>query len=481
MKGLGSGRVQIALIVSPVIVIILALIGTGSTNLQAQSGTLDTNFAPVITGQFFANVTALVVQTNDQVLFGGAFTNVSGFLRNGIARLNADGTVDANFNPGTGVSGGFATVHAIAVQPNDGKILIGGSFSKFNGTNRAGIARLNTDGSLDLGFDPGPGTSGTVNSIAVQPDGGILIAGTFSMVSGKSRGNIARMGANGVLDTNFVTGAGANFEVDSLALQTDGNIIIGGQFTKFNGASQNRIARLQGINGAVDTSFNVSSNASDLVNAVVVQPDGKVLVGGGFTNINSVNVFGITRLQTNGVVDPGFNTSLDYLSSGSVFSVARQSNGKVCIGGNFISFGGVNEPSFARLNANGTLDNGFVPDAPNSAVVAIGFQSSGDVLLAGSMSVTDAHGNMQFGVARLHGDAASNPAPPVLTNGQLLPGAFRFDLNGEAGRIYVVQYSGDFSVWTPWTTQLLATTSQSFTDSIIAGVSHRFYRAKVGP
>jgi uncharacterized delta-60 repeat protein len=462
-----------------IILVVLASLVASTTKLHAQAGTLDTNFAPLITGVFFANINAMVVQTNDQVLFGGSFTNVSGFSRNGIARLNSDGTVDAGFNPGTGISGGLDSVNVILVQPNDGKVLIGGNFTKFNGTNRASIARLNTDGSLDLSFNPGTGPNNTVVAIGVQPDGSILLGGSFTSVNGLRRGGIARIDGSGTLDTNFVSGAGANNEVDSLALQTDGKIIIGGRFTQFNGASQNFIARLQGADGSVDATFDVSSNASDHLNTVFVQPDGKVLVGGSFTNINSVNVFGIARLQTNGVVDPSFTTSLDYLSFGSVFSVARQSNGKVFVGGNFTSFGGVSRPSFARLNADGSLDTGFVPDAPNSAVVAIALQSSRDVIVAGGMAVTDSHGNLQFGVARLHGDAVSAPASPVLSSVEPLSSGIRFTLNGEAGHTYIIQFTSDFSPWTPWTTQLLTTTSQSFTDSIVAGVSHRFYRAQV--
>jgi uncharacterized delta-60 repeat protein len=462
----------------PALVLLASQVATTS-KLQAQSGTLDTNFSPVITSSFFANINAMVVQTNDQVIFGGTFANVSGLSRNGIARLNANGSVDTNFNPGKGISGGFGSVNAIALQPNDGKILIGGSFTSVNGTNRASIARLNTDGSLDLSFNPGTGADNTVLAIALQPDRSILLAGIFTTVNGKSRGSIARLDETGALDTNFVNGAGANNEVDSVALQTNGQIIIGGRFTQFNGLGQNRIARLQGTNGAVDASFNVSSNASDFVNTVFVQPDGKVLVGGGFTNINSVNVFGIARLQANGLVDPGFTTSLDFVAFGSVFSVARQSNGKVFIGGNFSSVGGVSRPSFARLNADGTLDTGFVPDAPNSAVVAIGLQSSGDVIVAGGMAVTDSHGNAQFGVARLHGDSVSPPAHPLLTNMLPLSGAFGFTLNGEAGRTYIIQFTADFTLWTPWMTQMLTTTSQSFTDSVVAGVSRRLYRAQV--
>ncbi|HLH53442.1 MAG TPA: delta-60 repeat domain-containing protein [Verrucomicrobiae bacterium] len=463
-------------------ILLLAWCGGGAGGLAAQPGTLDTNFAPVITGYPFVNLNTMLLQTNDRVLFGGSFTNVSGFSRNGIARLNPDGSVDAGFDPGKGISGGFGSVNAIAVQPADGKVLIGGSFTSVNGTNRTGVARLNADGSLDLSFNPGTGADGTVKTIVVQPDGSILLGGSFSTVHGKSRGRVARLDTSGNLDTNFVSGMGADAEVDCLALQRDGSVIIGGRFTHFNGASQPRIARLNGTNGAVDVSYNVGVGASDVVNALLLQPDGKVLAGGGFTNINSANLFAIARLQTNGVVDPSFATSVDYLAYTSVFALAQQSNGKVFIGGSFTSIGGVGQPSFARLNADGTLDKGFVPDLPNNGVLAVGLQSSGDVILAGPFIITDAHGNMQGYVARLHGDVASAPpAHPLLSNLQPLPGAIRFTVNGEAGRSYIIQTTRDFATWAPLATQMQATASQVFSDNSVGGVDRRFYRALVAP
>ncbi len=458
-------------------VIGLCLLAAAPPALRAQTGTLDMSFAPVITGVFFAQINAMIVQTNDQILFGGSFTNVSGAARSGIARLNADGSVDQGFDPGTGISGGLNSVNAIAVQSNDGSVWIGGDFTKVNGTNRTRVARLNSNGSLDAAFNPGTGPNNTVKALAAQPDGSILIAGRFTSVNGKNRGSLARLSATGSLDTNFVSGVGADAEIDTLALQSDGKIIIGGRFTHFNGTSQARIARLNGADGSLDSSFNIGPGANDFVNAVLLQPDGKILVGGGFTNINTAGIYGIARLETNGIVDANFTTGLDYFPFGSVFSVAIQSNGKIFTGGNFTSVEGVSRPSFARLNADGTLDAGFVPDPPNSAVVAVGLQSDGSVILAGGMAV-----GTQFGVARLHGDPVSPPARPALSNAELLTGGqFHFILHGEAGRSYIILTTPDFSSWSPLATQILATASQPFTDSSAASTNNRFYRTELSP
>ena len=130
------------------------------------------------------------------MLIGGYFTAVNGVNRTNMARLNADGSLDSSFSPGTEADG---TVRSIALQP-DGKILIGGAFTNVNGTNRNHIARLNADGGLDLGFNPGTGTEGTdadnrgsVRSIALQSDGKVLIGGDFTTVNGEARPRVARL------------------------------------------------------------------------------------------------------------------------------------------------------------------------------------------------------------------------------------------------------------------------------------------------
>jgi len=134
------------------------------------------------------------LQSNGKVLIGGYFSAVAGTNRNGIARLNTNGSLDATFDPGAGVGGGLSgyEVKSVVVQP-DGKVLIGGYFATVNGTNRNGIARLNADGSLDSSFDPGAGADGSVRSIALQRDGKVLIAGEFNTVNGVMRRYVARL------------------------------------------------------------------------------------------------------------------------------------------------------------------------------------------------------------------------------------------------------------------------------------------------
>lgn len=140
------------------------------------------------------------------------------------------GACDLTFDPGTGAN---SSVNAIAVQP-DGKILIGGAFYKYNGVVQYRIARLNSDGSLDPAFDSGSGPVGWVYSMALQPDGKILIGGDFMSYDGTPRNRVARLNSDGSLDLSFNPGTGVAgtiqqyIGVSAIAVQPDGKILIGG-------------------------------------------------------------------------------------------------------------------------------------------------------------------------------------------------------------------------------------------------------------
>jgi uncharacterized delta-60 repeat protein len=232
------------------------------------------------------------------VVIGGDFTTVNGVTRNRIARLNGDGSLDTGFQNGmAGVAGAEPYCFAVAVQ-SDGKVLIGGSFATVNGVARNCIARLNDDGSLDTGFQNGmAGANHRVLSVAVQSDGKVLIGGNFDTISGVARNRIARLNNDGSLDTGFMNGlSGADNSVSTVAVQSDGKVIIGGTFTAVNGGAPSRIARLNS-DGSLDTGFlDGCSGADNGVFSVVAQSDGKVLLGGYFGTMNGVARNNVARL-----------------------------------------------------------------------------------------------------------------------------------------------------------------------------------------
>src|SRR5690606_28104299 len=122
---------------------------------------------------------------------------------------------------------------------NDGKIVIGGNFTTYNGAGRNRIARLNADSSMDTSFDPGLGANFIVYSTAIQTDGKILIGGNFTTYNGTFMNRITRLNTDGSLDTSFNSGY-PNSTVSTIAIQNDGKIIIGGNFTTYNGTGINR-------------------------------------------------------------------------------------------------------------------------------------------------------------------------------------------------------------------------------------------------
>ncbi len=273
-----------------------------------------------------SRVVSLVVQPDGKVIIGGDFTQIGDVVSPGIARLNRDGTIDSGFDPGAGFDGDSRSVFEIALQ-EDGKILVGGVFDTFDGERSRSLVRLNANGSIDRGFDLGEGIvsnasgfSGPwVSRILPQSDGKILIGGQFTEVGGSAYRNVARLNADGSLDPSFAIGGGPTgpgASVEALALQEDGGILIGGDFTSVDGRSLNGIARLL-EDGSVDPSFqagtgvesvdpNTGFPVAGLVTDIKITPEGKILVTGNFETIDEFGRRGIGRLLPDGTLDGSF-------------------------------------------------------------------------------------------------------------------------------------------------------------------------------
>jgi uncharacterized delta-60 repeat protein len=408
-----------------------------------EDGTPDQGFNPPVVSDA---VNALAVQSDGKVVIGGDFTAVGGVAQNRIARLNTDGTRDTGFNTG-GTVGVNGTVRAVAVQ-SDGKIVIGGGFTTARGTTQNRIARLNTDGSLDTGFNTGGtvGVNGTVRLIAIQPDGKIVIAGDFTTARGTAQNYIARLETDGTLDTGFNIPAdgtvGVGSLVFSLHLGSDGKILVGGDFTTARGVARSRIARLN-ADGSLDATFDPPT-VNGTVSAISVRSDDKILVGGSFTTIGGVTVNRIALLNDDGSRVTTFNTGgvvgagdpvrrvaqhpngrnlvggAFYLMRGlhvggfcaltdsagevdagfrnpgvahgvlpgnnSLYAAEVDGQGRIVIGGNFSTYAGVTKNNFVRLNADQTVDDTFNVGGTigaGSAVVSLAIQPDGKIVIGG--------------------------------------------------------------------------------------------------
>jgi uncharacterized delta-60 repeat protein len=367
----------------------LTNISTSAADYFFTPGAVDESFDPGVGTDSVVWATAL--QPDGKIIIGGEFTAYNGTARSNVARLNTDGSLDTSFNPGTGV---YGRVEAIAVQA-DGKIIIGGDISTHNRALRPYVTRLNSDGSLDASFNPGSGADGIVHTIALQADGKIVIGGGFSSYNGTSRIFLARLNSNGSLDTSFNTGSDANAGVYATAVQADGKIIIGGYFEIYGGTSIGHIARLNS-DATLDTSFNPGSGpggfgANTIVRSIRVQTDGKVVIGGDFSNFNGTARNSVARLNSNGSLDTSFTPGTSAFSS--VRAIAVQADGKVLVGGDI-------NRGLIRLNSNGSLETSF--NSYVNPLRSIVIQPDGKIVIAGDFTTyNEAYRN---NIARVEGD-----------------------------------------------------------------------------
>lgn len=330
---------------------------------------VDTKFSGVTTG-FDGYVLSAATQSDGKILVGGSFTSYNGnnAAPDRLIRLNSDGAMDLSFS---GITSGFDNnVYSISMQP-DGKILVGGWFASYNGNGAApdGLIRLNTDGSVDASFSAiTSGFNSWVKDIAIQDDGKILVGGNFTSYngSGAAPDRLIRLNSDGSVDGSF-SGivSGFNGEVDSVLIQSDGKILVGGFFTSFNGsaAAPDRLIRLNS-DGSVDASFSgIVSGFNASVLDVAITEDGKILAGGSFTSYNGEvsSPDGLIRLNIDGSVDTGFSGIVSGFDS-SVMSLVIQDDGRILAGGIFTSYNGnASAPDrIIRLNPNGTIDHSFM-------------------------------------------------------------------------------------------------------------------------
>ena len=402
------------------------------------NGTLDRAFNPGTGGSSGGSIAAMALQSDGKIVAVGAFADIGGTRTTNVARFNAEGAADTTFASSLDADGPIAavlhrsdtapvatqgnglawlnrdgslrtafapsvrltgTIRAVVTQP-DGRVLLGGSFTNPAGTTGNHLVRIAADGTLDTSFSPAPNAG--VTAITLQPDGKILVAGSFSAIAGATRNFIARLNANGTLDTAFDPNASA--QVNAIVLQADGKIVLGGAFTTLqpNGATastaRNYLARVES-NGALDTAYNPTPSAT--VSALLLQPDGMIVAGGTFTSFTPNAATTATarnylaRIKTDGTLD-----TFDPSASGAISALAAYFDGKIIVGGAFNAFspnsiGNTNFRNYiARLNADGTVDSNFDPNT-NGPVNAVAVESSGAVVFGGTFTALQPNGAIE--------------------------------------------------------------------------------------
>lgn len=398
-----------------------AIVGTWlaifqSVVLCAQLGEIDPSFDPgtgFTDGGSGSEVEIFIQQPDGKILAGGWFSEYNGTPANMVARLNLDGSIDNSFNTGNGFTGVSGYVKALALQP-DGKVLVGGNFLEYNGTTRHRIARLNSDGSLDMSFDPGSGFNSDVNSIVLQPDGKIIVAGIFSAYDwlnsgGIPRASIARLNSDGSLDASFDPGAGfgttvGQRRVHKIILQPDGKILACGQFTSYDAVPRFLVARIN-ADGSLDNSFDAGENFTMFFSVygepwdMKLQADGRILLAGNFKHMGA-GESGVVRLNSDGSID----NSLDLYALSTC--IGLQPDGKIYLSD-------IGPYTLRRYMPDGSRDDDFPSTTFNDVAQTILIQYDGNVLIGGWFSYNPS------GLMRLIGDNPS-PAPTGLQSQQFL-------------------------------------------------------------
>jgi hypothetical protein len=307
---------------------------------------LDSRFAATAntSSGFNGVVLAIDYQSDGKIIVGGNFTDFNGNTVNRICRLNPDGTEDNTFtsNIGTGFD---SVVLTIKVQPDD-KILVGGDFTDFNGTAINFICRLNSDGREDFTFiaNIGSGFDSSVNSIKLLSDNTIIVGGNFIDFDGSTVGRIAKLDSKGTYNSSFTTNAGTGFNDAVLSLDIDpsDNIYVGGVFTDFNGTTVSCAAKMSGA-GVQNSTFstNISTNLNNPVYSIRYNSN-KVLIGGDFTGAFGTGLNYIYQLNPDGTQDTDFmaqatNYGYENGYNGKVFAIEAVADGWL-VGGDFTDY-----------------------------------------------------------------------------------------------------------------------------------------------
>jgi uncharacterized delta-60 repeat protein len=415
-------------------------------------------------------VYSLAVQADGKILVGGILTTLGG-QGNCLGRFIANGSLDNSFKPGPGAPAGWIPfVEAVGVQA-DGKILVGGDFSMLAGQTRNCIGRLNADGSLDSSFNPGAGDFGAVvYCLAVQADGKILVGGNFNALGGQTCYSIGRLSADGSLDSSFNPGGGGS--VNSLAVQADGEILVGGNFVRLGGQTRANIGRLN-ADGSLDSSFNPGVGGlgiwSTYVSSLAVQADGKILVGGNFTTLGGQTRNCIGRLNNTAPATQNLTfdgSAITWLRGGTSPEVWRTTFDLSTNGTDWSSLG-----AGARIGGGWQLANTSLPSTTGT-IRARGFVTGGEyngstwfvestlslVAPPSAPVILTSDGHFGFG-----------------TNG------FGFNLSTAAGQTIVVEASTNLLNWAPLATNLMGSGPFYFSDPRTGAFPARFYRARLGP
>ncbi len=439
---------------------------------------LDPNFNLGI-GGLDGMVKTVIQQPDGRLIVGGVFQQTGPYGRKGVARLNLDGSTDSTFNPGSGLQwtdepgwGVLATL-----QP-DGRILLAGIFTNVNGSAKNYLVRLNSDGSVDTGFDDGTGPQGSfglvgdIRGMQVLTNGEIIVGGDFNNYNGTTRNGLTRLFSNGGVDA-FYDPSGSSAVV-SFDLQVDGKLvyapITGTQVARLNADGTTDTAALATVGGVFPNIRQIESLA-----------DGSTIVAGNFATVSGQPRRCVARLLSNGAVDSGFVPDLSVFQGTSppyAYKFAVQSDRKIVLA--LKSYREPHGDYVVRLNSDGTLDTDFepvlftIPVGDNDTIWCIAIQADGGIMVGGEFQ--SVNGLSRPYLVRLRGGARSGTRPPIVKSLQIISGQPQLVLSVPPARSVVLQASTNLSDWVPISTNTSPVSTLIVNDSQAGNSPRRFYR-----
>ena len=302
------------------------------------------------------------------------------------------GELDPGFDP---LGGADNTVRAMATRA-DGSVILGGQFTSFNGSPSGYIIQLQPTGEVDPGFATGTGFNGAIKDMVLQPDGNLIVAGLFTTYDGVATGGgLVRLLPSGSIDPVFAHPFFA-LAIESVALHVDGRIVLGGNMGTF---SQTRVVQLL-PNGAEDPSFNTFLQLNQGVFHVAVFQDGRIMVVGGFTAYGATPRAGLCVLNVDGSLETTFDPGTGTWGGADEAVVVTPDN-KIILGGSFTSYNGTSALRSIRLNDDGSVDGTYSTGSgfTGGAVYDIALMPDGMLLVAGGF--TTFNGTPRSRVCRL--------------------------------------------------------------------------------
>lgn len=282
---------------------------------------------------------------------------------------------------------GFNNYVITSTIDTSGNIYVGGYFIEYNGTSVGYITKLLPNGSIDTSFVTGVGFDNYVSSIVIDNSGNLYIGGCFTSYKGIPCNSIVKLFPNGDIDSSFDLGTGFNSEVLKIYINADGDLLVGGSFTRYKSSDVYRLAKIN-TSGTLNTIFNnnIGDGFNNLIYSIDTDIDGNVYVSGVFTKFNDNNCLYICKLNSNGVVDSSFVSQINsYIFNEYVYTI-KVIQGFLYAGGGFGNFNKIVKLNLTGV-VNSTLDN--IPSLGSGTVINIKSDADNNKYICGDFNIND--------------------------------------------------------------------------------------------